>query len=64
MEAKLKTTVIKLNRDNVYIHFCQLKKSIKFGFKALFKNEQKELFYDVYGFSKTLLQLNNLRDHI
>lgn len=38
-----------------------MKHYTKFGYNGLFKNTDTGMFYDVYAFSKPLLQINNLR---
>jgi hypothetical protein len=41
-----------------------MKNYTKFGYNGLFKNVDSKKFYDVYAFSKPLLQINNLREHL
>ena len=59
----MKSTVLRLSKDNTYIHFHKIKKYNKFGYEALFKNKEVDTLFDVLLFSKPLLQVNTLSEH-
>lgn len=38
MDGKLKNTVLKLTKENIYVHFNSVRSYNKFGCQAFFKN--------------------------
>lgn len=63
MEVKLKTTVLQL-KDNTYIHYSKVQSYNKFGYQALFTNNDQGTLYQVQFFSKSVLSLNALTEHL
>lgn len=63
MEGKLKSTVLQL-RDGSYIHYSKVQSYNKFGYQALFVNRETGVFYQVQFFSKSVLKLNAMTDHL
>ena len=63
MENKLKSTVLQL-QDASYIHFSKVQSYNKFGYQALFINNDNGALYQVQFFSKPVLKLNAMTDHL
>jgi hypothetical protein len=63
MEEKLKSTVLQL-KDGSYIHFSKVQSYSKFGYQALFTNNENGRLYQVQFFSKPVLKLNAMTDHL
>ena len=63
MEGKLKSTVLQL-KDGTYIHFSKVQSYNKFGYQALFTNNDNGALYQVQFFSKPVLKLNAMTDHL
>lgn len=57
-------TLIQLQNQQ-QLEFHRLISHTKFGFNALFRTSQPpHQYYDINAFSKSLLQINNLRSHL
>ncbi len=63
METKLRSTVLQL-KDGAYIHFSKVQTYNKFGYQALFVNKESQALYQVQFFSKPILNLNALTQHL
>ena len=63
MESKLRSTVLQL-KDSTYIHFSKVQSYNKFGYQALFANNDNGQLYQVQFFSKSVLKLNAMADHL
>ena len=63
MENKLRSTVLHL-KDGTYIHFSKVQNYHKFGYQALFVNNDNGTLYHVQFFSKPVLKLNAMTDHL
>lgn len=63
MEVKLKSTVLQL-KDSSYIHHSKVQSYNKFGYQALFTNNDKGTLYQVQFFSKSVLNLNAISEHL
>ena len=63
MEGKLRCTVLQL-KDGSYIHFSRVQSYNKFGYQGLFVNNDSAALYQVQFFSKSVLKLNAMTDHL
>jgi len=63
MENKLRSTVLLL-KDGTYIHYSKVQSYHKFGYQALFTNSDNRRLYQVQFFSKSVLKLNAMTDHL
>lgn len=63
METKLKNTVLQL-KDGPYIHYSKVQNYNKFGYQALFTNNDSGALYQVQFFSRSVLNLNALSEHL
>lgn len=63
MENKLKSTVLQL-KDSTYIHYSKVQSYNKFGYQALFINNDKGTLYQVQFFSKSVINLNAISEHL
>jgi uncharacterized membrane protein len=63
MENKLKSTVLQL-KDSTYIHYSKVQSYNKFGYQALFINKDKGTLYQVQFFSKSVINLNAISEHL
>jgi hypothetical protein len=63
METKLKNTVLQL-KEGTYIHYSRVQSYNKFGYQALFTNNETGVLYQVQFFSKSVLNLNALSEHL
>lgn len=63
METKLKNTVLQLE-NGPYIHYSKVQNYNKFGYQALFTNKDSGSLYYVQYFSKSVLNLNALSEHL
>lgn len=63
MENKLRKTVLLL-KDGTYIHYSKVQSYHKFGYQAIFINNDSGVLYQVQFFSKSILKLNAMTDHL
>lgn len=64
MEGRLRSTVLKLSAEGTYLHFIKIRNYNKFGCQATFRGEQEGSLYQVCYFSRPVLQVNTLANHL
>ena len=63
MEVRLKSTVLQLSNGS-YIHYSRVQSYNKFGYQGLFVNNENGTLYQVQFYSKSVLHLNGLTEHL